>query len=171
MFREIAARSLVWDVVPLTAEQISQVVALSRAVPELTVVIDHLGRPPLDTGAWGLWASNVANLASSPNVAMKLSVGMDVLTKWQPWSGDSLERYVTHACEQFGSSRLMLASNWPVILLRTSYSKGWHDLRDLAERQFPPAEDGLDILGRNAQRLYGLSGALAEHQAGTDSTS
>lgn len=163
MFREIASRSLAWDVVPITAEQTRQVIALSRAVPELSIVVDHLGRPPLDSGAWEPWADNVAELASSPNVSMKLSVGIDALTKWGRWDSKALERYAEYVCGQFGAQRLMLASNWPVVLLRASYSEAWNDLRRLAESQFPAPEDRLDVLGRSAQRLYGLRGTFADH--------
>lgn len=159
MFREIASRSLAWDIVPITPEQTSRVTALARAVPELIVVIDHLARPPLDSGSWQPWATQISHLASTPNVTMKLSVGMDALTAWKSWDARALERYIEHVCDQFPASRLMLASNWPVVHLRATYRQAWQDLRELAEHCFPRQEDRLDILGRTAQRVYHLRAA------------
>lgn len=162
LFRELAARSLTWDVVPITGQQTRQVVALARAVPELTIIVDHLGRPPIEAQGWEPWASNVVALAANPNVAMKVSVGMDALTKSEHWEAERLERYVGHVVEYFGASRLMLAGNWPVVLLRTSYQQAWRDLRQLAEHHVPSHDDRLDVLGRTAQRLYRLGTTAPE---------
>jgi len=154
LFRDIAARGLVWDVVPITPVQTRQVVALAEAVPELRVVVDHLGRPPVDSDGWQPWADNVARLAANPNVAIKVSVGIDALTAWPEWTAARLERYVGHVAEVFGSARMLLASNWPVILLRASYGSAWADLRELACRHLPAEEDQLRLTGGNAEQWY-----------------
>ena len=66
---------------------------IARAVPELRIVIDHLGRPPVDCGRWEPWASQIAALARCPGVAVKVSVGIDLLTTWL-WDVEGLARYV-----------------------------------------------------------------------------
>jgi L-fuconolactonase len=157
LFRELADRSLAWDVVPVTAKQTRQVIALTRAVPELRVVVDHLGRPPLESGGWEPWASHLTELAESPGVAVKLSVGIAALTAWDRWAGDELEKYVEHTCAEFGAARLMLASNWPVVLLRATYQQTWSDLGRLADRYLPGPSNGLAVRGGTAQRWYGLA--------------
>ncbi|MBO0812045.1 MAG: amidohydrolase family protein, partial [Microlunatus sp.] len=145
MFEEIARRGLAWDVVPITAEQTGQVIKLARLVPELKIVVDHLGRPPLDTGGWSPWADHIAELAQSPAVALKVSVGIDALTAWDSWDPAELDRYVAHAVEQFGADRLLLGSNWPVVLLRTSYTSAWNDVRSLLYDHLPGDEERASV--------------------------
>lgn len=157
LFRAIAARDIAWDVVPITIAQTKQVIALARAVPELRIVIDHLGRPPIDSLGWEPWAKHIQELALCPNVAIKLSVGIDALTQWSSWSPEDLHPYVTFVCEKFGSDRLMLASNWPVVLLRTSYANAWRDLTTLAVKQFSTQPERADVLGASAKRWYHLA--------------
>jgi L-fuconolactonase len=144
---DVAARGLAWDIVVVTDEQARAVCALADGIPELRVVVDHLARPPVDGGPFEPWASRVRALAARPNIAMKVSIGIDALTAWDAW-GD-VSRYVVHALECFGPSRLMLASNWPVVLLRASYEQAWNDLAAACE--FHP-----DVLGGTAVRWYRL---------------
>ncbi|MBO0869259.1 MAG: amidohydrolase family protein [Micromonosporaceae bacterium] len=154
MFTAVAARGLAWDVVPVTAAQTGQVIRLARAVPELRIVVDHLGRPPLETAGWSPWADHIAELAQSPAVALKVSVGIDALTAWRAWDRDALDPYIGHAIEQFGARRLMLASNWPVVLLRASYAAAWDDLKSLVTSRLPDIEDQAAVFGGTAAQVY-----------------
>ena len=139
----LAERGLAWDVVPVTAEQTAAVTRLARAVPGLRIVVDHLGRPPVEVGGWEPWASNLRELSTCPGVAVKLSVGLDVLTAWDAWSPTELKPYLGWVCETFGPQRVMLASNWPVVTLRATYAQAWTDL----ER----------VLSGTATEWYGLN--------------
>ena len=159
LFREVASRDLAWDVVPITDDQVRSILSLAHLVPELKIIVDHLGRPPIDSGGWEPWAGFAAELADAPNVSMKVSVGIDVLTASRSWDSAGLERYVTHVCGLFGASRLMLASNWPVVLLRASYADAWSDLSRLVGAVFPDKDDRALLFGGTAIRTYGLEGA------------
>ncbi|MAO81935.1 MAG: amidohydrolase [Nocardioides sp.] len=155
LFRDLAAKGLTWDVVPISPAQIGNVLTLAETVPDLRIVIDHLGRPPVDSRGWEPWANNVERLASAPGISMKVSVGIDVLSAWDAWNGDDLHRYVEHAVRAFGSSRLMLASNWPVVVLRASYVQAWRDLSAAVASCL--GDDGYDaVRGENAKRIYQL---------------
>ena len=157
LFRDLAARDLAWDVVPITPEQVAAVLELARAVPDLRIVVDHLSRPPLDTGGWQPWADQLAQLGACPGVALKVSVGVDVLTAWDGWRGDALGPYVRHAVEVFGPERLMLASNWPVVLLRADYGTAWRDL-SAAVRAGGASDDELArVTGGTATQWYRLA--------------
>jgi len=148
LFEELAERGMAWDIVAVTAEQVRSVCALADAVPALRIVVDHLARPPLEGGPWEPWAERIRELARRPNVAMKVSVGIDALQVWE-WDARALARPVAHALECFGPERLMLASNWPVVLLRASYARAWGDLAAACE------EDEA-VLGGTAVRWYRL---------------
>lgn len=156
LFREIAGRGLAWDIVPITEAQIRNVVKLATAVSDLNVVIDHLGRPPIDVGGWQPWAHNMAELAELPNVSMKVSVGINVLTAWDQWDAGAVAPFVTHVVDLFGPERLMLASNWPVVLLRTDHTTAWTELANAALSQIDSEEGRQCLLGKTAERVYGL---------------
>lgn len=157
LFVELADRGLAWDVVPVTAEQVRSVLRLAEAVPGLRIVVDHLARPPVDTGDWQPWAGQVAELAQCPGVALKVSVGIDVLTAWPVWQPGALEPYVGWALEQFGPHRLMLASNWPVILLRARYGDAWTGLTAALRSHGVSGAELDSVLGGTAVRWYRLS--------------
>ncbi|SMH48853.1 L-fuconolactonase [Rathayibacter oskolensis] len=156
LFRDIAARGLAWDVVPITEAQIRNVTALAEAVPDLRIVVDHLGRPPVDSGGWLPWAGNIARLAGNANVSVKVSVGIDVLSAWAAWDIDAVTPFIRHVAGLFGPDRLMAASNWPVVLLRTDYATAWNDIRAALTAEFADPEDRRAVLGGTASRVYRL---------------
>jgi L-fuconolactonase len=150
LFGELAERRLAWDVVAVTPAQRAAVCRLAQAVPGLRIVLDHLARAPLEGGDWADWEADLRALARCPAVALKLSVGIDALTAWERWDARALARAVGIAVDAFGLERLMLASNWPVVLLRCPYARAWCDLAAAA---------GGDraALGVTAARWYGLA--------------
>lgn len=164
LFHELAARGLAWDVVPVTPEQTAAVTALAEAVPELRIVVDHLGRPPVETGDRGIWDENIRRLAACENVAMKVSVGIDVLTSWPRWDMDGLKPFVDNAVINFGADRLMLASNWPVVLLRQTYGQAWRDLLALVEAQAPSRSERDALSGGTAERWYALGTSVDDRE-------
>ncbi|MFI5695041.1 amidohydrolase family protein [Kribbella sp. NPDC051586] len=154
LFTELAAAGISWDVVPVTAEQTAAVIRLAEAVPGLRIVVDHLGRPPVDTDGWEPWATQLAELAAAPQVGLKVSLGIDLLTALPAWPGH-VDRYLAWAVECFGADRLMLASNWPVVLLKASYQQAWSALRSAVECL---VDDPAAVLGRTAARYYRTKG-------------
>lgn len=160
LLADLAAAGRSWDIVPVTAEHVSTVLAVAEQVPDLRIVIDHLGRPPLETGGWTPWADHIRALADHPLAAIKVSVGIDALAAWPDWSADALRRYLDLVLECFGPRRMMLASNWPVIEFRRSYEGAWGDLDDGVRRCGATAEDMAHVRGGTATTWYGLEPAL-----------
>jgi L-fucono-1,5-lactonase len=156
LFRKLAAAGLNWDVVPVTAEQTTAVTALAHAVPELRIVVDHLGRPPIETAGWEPWAGQLRQLAQCPRIALKVSLGIDLLTAVDSWPED-LDRYLGWAAECFGADRLMLASNWPVVLLRAGYQEAWSRLSDAVGRVLDNPQDLAAVLGGTAAHHYRIT--------------
>jgi L-fuconolactonase len=154
LLTDLAAADLTWDVVPVTAAQVRAVRAVLDRVPGLRVVVDHLGRPPVETDGWQPWAAQLAELAAAPGVAVKVSVGIDALTAWPRWDADRLQRYVDHAAATFGPDRIMLASNWPVVQLRQDYPTAWTDLDRCLQRA--GVSDLAAVRGGTARRWYRL---------------
>lgn len=117
--REVAARGLTFDAC-VRASQLPDIARLAAAVPELRLVLDHLGKPAVGTAAAPLaptveWARDLAELARHPNAFCKLSglpgeAGGD-------WSAKQLEPFLDVAADAFGVERLMWGSDWPVSVI------------------------------------------------------
>lgn len=155
LFRELASTGLVWDVVPITEEQRDTVVQVAEAVPELRIVVDHLGSPPRADDDPGPWVDGLRRMAACPNIAVKLSVGVAVLSRAGRWSAEDIGSWTREALAAFGPERSMLASNWPVVLLQTDYAQAWRDTADAVAAAVPAAQ-APEVLGGTAALWYGL---------------
>lgn len=145
--RVLAAKGLSLDVWCLHP-QLDDLVALARALPELTIVLNHVGTPDYrgagagrEQVAWQSWAAAIAELSRCANVVVKLSgLGMDVsrpvgasseelpsqtlAQRWQP----TLETCIEH----FGVQRCMFASNFPPDQAAGSYGAIWNAFKRVA---------------------------------------
>ena len=121
---------LVLEVIPNTEPQMASVLEAARRMPDLAVVLNHLGRPPVPESGWEPWASQIVQAAALPNISVKLSVGGDVVSRWK-WSTEQIRRYAEHALAHFGADRVMAASNWPVVLLSGGFQQVWNGIGDL----------------------------------------
>ena len=149
----LAAQGLAFDAIPINPRQLEAVIATARRLPDLSIVINHLGRPPVPDQGWEPWADLIARAAECPNVSMKLSAGLDIVMRWR-WSTAEIRRYVDHVLERFGPDRVMAASNWPVILLGGSYADVWRGITGLVSSL--SAGERAAVLGSTAERVYRL---------------
>jgi L-fuconolactonase len=122
--RIVAEAGLALDLVILH-HQLPAVVRLAQAVPELRLILDHLGKPAIAAGELEPWRTDLRALAAEPNTAVKLS-GLVTEAHWSSWSTEQLAPYSQAALEAFGPLRTMFGSDWPVARLATSYP-GWLD--------------------------------------------
>lgn len=128
-----ADRGLVWEVLVVSDTQSRLVEEVAVARPDLRIVVSHLATPPLAGGDPQSWKDRIDRLAALPSVAIKLSVGADVLVGWQ-WAPNELTPFVEHALTRFGPRRSMLAGNWPVVRLAAGHRAAWNALLSAAER-------------------------------------
>jgi L-fuconolactonase len=156
LLNDVAAANLTWDVVPLSRDHCTRIATTARQLPQLRIVIDHLARAPLAPGAdLDAWHSRLDILAACPNIAIKYSIGLNVLTDWA-WTPDPLQDCLTAVLDRFGAERTMIASNWPVCELRAPYDIVWTgQLEALAATTATP-EDHQQVLGGTASHWYQL---------------
>ncbi|MEU5433390.1 amidohydrolase family protein [Streptomyces sp. NPDC020719] len=150
----VAAAGLAYDLVVLP-HQLPACVRAAERHPRLTFVLDHLGKPPIASGATEPWASAVRALAALPNTVCKLS-GLVTEADWARWHVDDLRPYADTALEAFGPARLMYGSDWPVCLLASSYGQVLDTARELIGDLSP--HERAQVLGGTADRVYRLSG-------------
>jgi L-fucono-1,5-lactonase len=151
--KRLASAGLAFDAIPVNERQFESVLAVARQIPDLRIVINHLGRPPVPEQGWDPWAAQIGRAAAHENVSIKLSAGLDIVMRWR-WSTDAIRRYADHVLERFGPERVMAASNWPVVLLGGSFQEVWRGITDLLSGL--SAGERAAVLGGTAKRVYRL---------------
>lgn len=166
---ELARRGLTFDAW-MYHSQLPELAVFANAVPDLTIVLDHLGGP-LGVGHYAddrhgvreVWEEGMAQVAACPNVAVKLGgLGMDqrfgpgwskgerppsseaVAAHWQPW--------VDSVINLFGADRVMCESNFPVDRQSVPSSVLWNAMQRLISR-YSEAEQAALQRG-TAARVY-----------------
>jgi L-fuconolactonase len=135
-------------------DQLPAVTELVRTCPEVTFILDHLGKPAIREGRLDPWRGQIAALAALPNVACKLS-GLVTEADWRRWQTDDLAPYVSHALQVFGPDRVLFGSDWPVVTLASSYGR-WVETLAALTGHLSEGDQRL-LWGDNARRWYRLS--------------
>ncbi|MFD6992195.1 amidohydrolase family protein [Streptomyces sp. NPDC059943] len=148
----VAAAGLAYDLI-VQPHQLPAATTAAALLPQLTFVLDHLGKPPVAAGDLDPWAGHIRALAARPNAVCKLS-GLVTEAAWDSWTADTLRPYTETALDAFGSARLMFGSDWPVCRLAASYAEVAAVTRtltgDLSENERRA------VFGGTATAVYGL---------------
>jgi L-fuconolactonase len=136
----------------VTDDQLRAVADLVAACPDVSFVLDHLGKPAIAAAALDPWREDLARIAAHPNVVCKLS---GLTTEAGPgWDAAVLQPYLDHALEVFGPGRCLVGSDWPVVTL-TATVETWFDVVIAALDPCTPGERDA-VLSGNARALYGI---------------
>lgn len=128
--------------------QNQEFLALAKAVPETTMILDHFGTP-LGVGAYAgrqeeifeQWRADIAAIARCANVVAKLG-GMAMPDNGFGWhlgerppTSDQFvaaqKRYYLHTIDCFGPERCLFESNFPVDKQSISYPVLWNGLKKI----------------------------------------
>lgn len=97
--------------------QLPALIDLLEAVPDLTVVLDHLGKPPVDDGIYSpdgrRWSEQIGILAARPRTFVKLS-GLAPESSNAAAFRANVDAFIDRGLEAFGAQRAMIGSDWPV---------------------------------------------------------
>ncbi|MDK3072654.1 amidohydrolase family protein [Sedimentitalea sp. JM2-8] len=164
----LGARGLTYDTWHYH-HQAEDFLALARAVPETTLVLDHFGTP-LGVGRFKgrrdeifrTWRDDMASLSGCSNVVAKLG-GLSMPDNG--WNWDSRDRppssdemvecqgdWYHHMIECFGPARCMFESNFPVDRVSISYPVLWNAFKKMAARYSP--EDQTRMFSETARQTY-----------------
>jgi L-fuconolactonase len=151
-----------YDVVAVLPRHLEHVATVASRHPGLRLVIDHLGKPPLDGRPIDEWKALLARAASYPNVHAKLSgLYPAASVAYQPQ--EAVLPVAQHALEVFGPDRLMFGSDWPISLLHGGYETVWS--------MWQPFLDGLGrwqrdaVLGGTAAAFYRIPADRLERRS------
>ncbi|MFE9194186.1 amidohydrolase family protein [Micromonospora sp. NPDC007208] len=148
----VGAAGLVFDLL-VRQHQLPMAARLTRDLPEVSFVLDHLGKPALGRPELAQWSRDLRSLAASPNMTAKLS-GLVTEVPLPHWTPGDLRPAVEDALDAFGPDRLMFGSDWPVCLLASSYQRWVDTLAELLAGQ--DEADQASVWGGTARRVYGL---------------
>ncbi|TDE95123.1 metal-dependent hydrolase [Occultella glacieicola] len=149
------------DYVSVLPRHLENVVTLAGEHPGLTVVLDHLGKPPVGRDDdYRRWTDRLADAAALANVVAKVSgiYPAEPAEPAEPAAGavtpEQLDSVLTIALATFGPDRLMLGSDWPVSTVSGGADATMSVLVGAVDRL--PREQALALRRGTATRVYGL---------------
>lgn len=150
--RQLAGPGLSFDLV-LFHRSLKAATELVRQCPEVTFILDHLGKPPIRERQIEPWNAQLADLAALPNVVCKIS-GMTTEAERKTWTVDDLAPYFHRAVECFGWDRVLFGTDWPVCNLAGG-NEPWMRAVDALLAGVSTADRTKFFVG-NAVRIYRL---------------
>ena len=130
--------------------QLPELADFARAVPDLTIILNHIGGllrvgpyANRDNEVLATWRRGIAAVAECPNVNIKLGgigmprTGFDWHTRTKPIDSadlaESMAPFMTYCIEQFGPDRSMFESNFPVDKVSYSYNVLYNAFKRLSK--------------------------------------
>lgn len=153
---QVAAARLPLDVVTAAHDELDDVVRLMEHVPDLRVVVDHLGKPPVGGTArqHREWRARLADIASHPSSTAKLSGLSSSVGRLDAWTPEQVTPFIEDAMGLFGPHRLLYGGDWPVVILAGGYERAWRAISDALAGL--TAAERHDVFGGTAARVYRL---------------
>ena len=152
--------------------QLLELAAFAHAVPELPIVLNHIGGL-LRTGWYAnrdevipAWRNGIAAVAACPNVYVKLG-GMGMAYHGFDWDkrptpvgseelAASMAPFLNYCIEQFGPNRSMFESNFPVDKVSFSYNVLYNAFKRLSKGY--SAAERAAMFHDTAARVYRING-------------
>ncbi len=152
--------------------QLSELAELARAVPDLTIVLNHIGGllrvgpyANRDDEVLPEWRKGVEEVADCPNIIMKLG-GVGQLRYGYYWHdretaigseelAEALGPLMDHCIRQFGPDRCMFESNFPVDKVSFSYNVVYNAFKRLSKGY--SASERAAMFHDTAARVYNIN--------------
>ena len=166
--RVLARRGLSLDIT-LYFPQLSELVDFANAIPDLTIVLNHIGGL-YRVGPYGnrddevipAWRGGIAAVAKCPNIVLKLGgvgqprYGFDWYTWDKPIGSEELAGHLSplmdYCIEQFGPDRCMFESNFPPDKVSYSYNVLFNAFKRLSKEYSP--DERAAMFHDTAARVY-----------------
>ncbi|HEU0021541.1 MAG TPA: amidohydrolase family protein [Dehalococcoidia bacterium] len=153
--------------------QLPELADLARAVPDLTIILNHIGGllrvgpyADRDDEVLATWRAGIAAVAECPNVNVKLGgigqprTGYDWYARTVPIGSeelaDSMAPYMGYCIEQFGPERCMFESNFPPDKVGYSYNVLFNAFKRFS-RGYSAAQRAA-MFHDTASRVYRIAG-------------
>ncbi|MCP4640754.1 MAG: amidohydrolase family protein [bacterium] len=134
-------------------DQLPAVTELVRRCPGVQFMLNHIGVPNIRESKLDPWREHIRTLADLPNIYCKLS-GATTVADHANWTRDDLRPAIDHVLECFGFQRVAFGSDWPVMLIATTFPR-WVETVSWVLRDRTEAERQ-GVFRDNAIRFYRL---------------
>ncbi|MEH7380492.1 amidohydrolase family protein [Bacillus sp. JJ1533] len=135
-----------------------QTIQLVKQFPNQKFVIDHIGKPLMNTKEpSAFWKEHIEELAGFNNVYCKIS-GLVTEPKYENWRAEDFTPYLDILFTLFRPNRLMIGSDWPVCTVRSDYQSVMSIVTNYISSF--TAEEKEYVLGRSCAEFYGLESAF-----------
>ena len=145
----LATHGLCFDAL-VRPHQLRTIESFASLYPNLSIVLDHAGKPDLARNDIKKWRVELSILAKRQNVSCKLS-GMATEAS-SDWTIEDLRPAFDTLITTFGPSRLLWGSDWPVVNLAGGMDVWWRAAKDLCS--LLRKDEQAAIFGGNAARVY-----------------
>lgn len=135
---------------------LTNIVKFARQVPDVSLILDHMGKPAIKEGLLQPWATELRTLARFPNIVCKIS-GVATEADHQHWTSDQLKPYIETTIEAFGFDRILFGGDWPVSTQAIGFEQWVTLLDDILSGV--DRSDKEKFWAHNATRIYGLTGS------------
>ncbi|KQQ05458.1 MULTISPECIES: amidohydrolase family protein [unclassified Rathayibacter] len=154
----LEAAGVPFDYVAVLPRHLAHLPVLAERHPQLSIVIDHLSKPPIGLGSDEPWRSLIARAAENPRVVAKVSGLYSATRDAASWTTGQLVPVVEHALACFGAERLMYGGDWPVSLTAGGYARVWAALHEVTADW--SEADSARLWGGTAREFYRLDESL-----------
>ncbi len=151
--------------------QLHDLANLAKAIPDLSIIVNHIGGL-LRVGSYANrddevvanWRSGIAAVAACPNITMKLG-GIGMTQNGFDWHlrdtpvgseelAESMAPFMNYCIEQFGPDRCMFQSNFPADKISFSYNVMYNAFKRLSKGY--SASERAAMFQDTATRVYRL---------------
>jgi len=134
--------------------QLKEAIQFVNKYPNQKFILDHCAKPCIRDQKINEWKIEIKEIAKNENVYCKVS-GLVTEAKWNEWKTEDLYPYLDVVFESFGTDRILFGSDWPVMLLSSTYNK-WKNLLEKYMLQFSD-EEKQKVFDTNAIKFYNLN--------------
>lgn len=157
--RQVAATGLTFDAC-IRASQLPALTLFADHVPDVQIVLDHMGKPPIAEGGFTAWSQGMRELARRPNVVVKISGAGAEADRTRPLAPQVLP-FVRETLNLFGAERCMFGSDWPVSLTGPAEYQDSINILETVMAGASSSERG-NVASATATRVYRLDKAMQQ---------
>jgi L-fuconolactonase len=119
--KSLASFDLSYDLL-IYPHQLKSAITFCESCDDQRIVLDHLAKAPLISGNIQEWKKEIQAFSGLSHVSAKIS-GIVTEAADQSWTQQQVNEVVEIAMEVFGPERLMIGSDYPVVLVNSSLER------------------------------------------------
>ena len=150
--KTLASFDLSYDLL-IYPHQMASAITFCETCDEQRIVLDHLAKAPLKFGDISGWKKQLQSFKNLGHVSAKIS-GIVTEAADKHWNQNQVNEIVDIALEVFGPKRLLIGSDYPVVLLNSTVER-WVTTFQEALKGLSPIEKE-EIYYLNARQFYQL---------------